>query len=557
MHIPRFYFYFFIFFLASFVCCTQKDDKKIPVVHISNEAVALDDTTASFFTAISLRDSSLQSKIIAQSRDFYRQMNWKTKWLNKLEPTETALSFLKEARRARYYGLKPETYQADSLLYRLQRLYQAEMPEQKSLQALDRDLTAAFLLFTAHLHNGRITPHNSGRKLWLDEHHQHIGQNKDLLLSLDEEVKMESVLDTIHPPHTYYLDLRNKLREVIDEKARDIKEFEGFEEIARFKPGFEDERVGKIRHNLNQWSVPVALDTNLNINVVDDSLVQSIRIFQESRHIKADGMPGHNTLLYLNMTHDQLIELISLNLERMRWLNENFGHKYILVNVPEYMLRVYEENEVVMKMRIIVGKPENPTPIFSDTLKYLVFRPTWTIPQSIIKKEMIPVLAKDPWHYSSEFYLKEGDNLINPASIDWKDSSVYNRYFHFVQKPGPSNALGLVKFIMPNKLSIYLHDTPNHQLFLQEDRCLSHGCIRLDKPGLLATYLLRDVEGWDQEKVQKAMSEGGTRQVNLKTDYHVQIAYFTTWVNEEGELKIAEDIYGHDRLQLKELNNLH
>ena len=547
---------FFFAAVAVFIfACSDKesyyDDKG---TFIDPKAITFVDTSSSSFTNFEIKDKSRKKKIAQLTADFYKDNQYKSRWLYKKKRTKLLDNYFKELKRARDYGLNPETYNYNELYTRVYKYYESGNKDQTDLEQLDKEITASFLLFVIHLNNGRIVPHNNGKKIWKKEKKVDSDAHLQLLLSIDDKKDIVKVLDTIHPRHKFYTDLRNQLRKLNAEEEKDIKQFK-FEDAKVFKVGYEHENVGFVRHNLNEWKIPVKQDSN--INVVDSALIKSLMLFQKSRSIAQDGLPGENTLRYLNMTKEELSKLISLNLERMRWLPNNFGENYILVNVPEFILRVYNEDDIKVKMRVIVGKQYNPTPIFSDTLKYIVFRPTWTVPQSIIQKEMIPMLAKDASHYSKKnFKVYEGDKEIDPKSINWKSSSTKERYFTFVQQPSAANALGLVKFIMPNDMSIYLHDTPTDYLFEKEERAMSHGCIRLEYPAELATYLLKDVEGWDEAKVKSSIAEGDTKRVDLNTNYHVQIAYLTTWIDEGGELIIAEDIYGHDKKQLQELSNL-
>ena len=547
----KFYYFSIAAILLFSVACDNTNsyvDEK--GVFISSEAFTFTDTSSNSFSKLEVKDG-LRSKTIQQlTQQFYQKNGYKSRWLYPKKKTQLLDNFLNELKRARYYGLNPNTYNYTELTSRIFNFYDGNKADDE-LEQIDKEITASFLLFLKHLNNGRIQPKNNGDKVWQEEKKPESNE-LEILLSIDDKKNLEEILDTIHPKHKFYINLRNELRKVYAEEEKDIKEF-SFEDANVFKVGYTDQKVGMLRHNLNEWKVPVQLDSNQN--TVDSNLINSLKLFQKSRSIAQDGLPGANTMLYLNMSKQQLTELISLNLERMRWLPKNLGENYILVNVPEFMMRVYDEDEVKVKMRVIVGKEYNPTPIFSDTLKYIVFRPTWTVPQSIIKEEMIPKLIKNPNHYTSKgFKIYEGDTEISPKSVNWKSAS--DRYFTFVQQPSSSNALGLVKFIFPNDMSIYLHDTPTDYLFNNEERALSHGCVRVEYPAELATYLLKDVEGWDEEKVKNALAEGDTKRVDMKTLYHVQIAYLTNWIDEEGNLVIAEDVYGHDKKQLQALKNL-
>jgi murein L,D-transpeptidase YcbB/YkuD len=214
---------------------------------------------------------------------------------------------------------------------------------------------------------------------------------------------------------------------------------------------------------------------------------------------------------------------------------------------------VIDDNKTQFEMKVIVGAEGTATPVFKDTLRYIVFSPTWAVPNSIIRDEIIPKLKRDSAAYSGKNYsFYKNGTVIDPSTESW-DDDVNSYAYNIVQQPGRDNALGLVKFVMPNKMSIYLHDTPNHRLFNKSYRALSHGCIRLDDPDKLAAFLLKDSRGWDIEAVEKAMYSNRTQTVFLKRPYPVHLEYRTAWVDENGLVNFREDIYGHDKRQLSML----
>jgi murein L,D-transpeptidase YcbB/YkuD len=216
---------------------------------------------------------------------------------------------------------------------------------------------------------------------------------------------------------------------------------------------------------------------------------------------------------------------------------------------------VFESKKPTLEMKVIVGAANKPTPIFNDALDNIVFSPTWTVPVSIIKDEIIPRLKKNPAYYAQKnyaFYKNEVE--IDPTSETWDDESINPYQYRVVQGPGPDNALGLVKFIMPNNMSVYLHDTPNHRLFSKDYRALSHGCVRLDEPDKFAEYLLRDQQGWNMERIQKAMNDAKPATIRLKKRYQVSIEYRTAWVDDNGDVNFREDIYGYDKMQIQQLH---
>jgi murein L,D-transpeptidase YcbB/YkuD len=241
-------------------------------------------------------------------------------------------------------------------------------------------------------------------------------------------------------------------------------------------------------------------------------------------------------------------ERIAMNLERWRWAPSDLGERHILVNVPSSTMQVVEGDKPILAMRVIVGAPETPTPLFSDRMTYVVFSPYWNIPESILREETLPRLAEDPDYLARNNMEVVGTSgeLVDPASVDWSDA-VATEGLRFRQAPGPENALGLVKFIFPNHFSVYLHDTPGDALFTKEQRTLSHGCIRIEKPLELAEYVLAGRDSWGKPRIVKAMQAKEEQTVKLAEPLPVHIGYWTAWVQEDGSVTFTDDPYGLDR----------
>lgn len=241
------------------------------------------------------------------------------------------------------------------------------------------------------------------------------------------------------------------------------------------------------------------------------------------------------------------VERISMNLERWRWAPHDLGERYVLVNVPAYRMQVYEGEKPVLAMRVIVGKPDTPTPIFSDRMTYVVFSPYWNIPEQILREETLPRVERDPGYLARnqiEVVTAKGDP-VDTSGVDWKDKAA-TAGLRFRQTPGEANALGLVKFIFPNDFNIYLHDTPDDALFAAQKRALSHGCVRVEKPLELAEYVLADRTEWTQSQISSAMHAKVERSVTLKTPLPVHIGYWTAWIDDDGRVAFTDDPYGID-----------
>ncbi|HVX39921.1 MAG TPA: L,D-transpeptidase family protein [Gemmatimonadaceae bacterium] len=273
-------------------------------------------------------------------------------------------------------------------------------------------------------------------------------------------------------------------------------------------------------------------------NVYDRQLAAAVADFQAHHGIVVDSMLGTETVTAMNVPANYRLAEIAANLERYRWMPRTLGSRYILVNVPQFHLDAYDSGQKALSMKVVVGQDyeDKATPVFSDSMEFVVFRPYWNVTPDIAAKEVFPKIAEDPGYLARnnmEVYSDHGQRAVR-------------------QLPGPKNSLGLVKFMFPNDFNIYLHDTPNDELFKKDVRAFSHGCVRLEKPAELATWVL----GWPMEKVQQAMNDGpNNHQVNLPKKIPVYIVYFTTYV-QGGQLYFGNDLYERDSTMVDALENV-
>jgi murein L,D-transpeptidase YcbB/YkuD len=253
------------------------------------------------------------------------------------------------------------------------------------------------------------------------------------------------------------------------------------------------------------------------------------------------------TIAQMNVPVERRIEQIALNLERWRWLPRELGERYVLVNLPEQRLEVWDRGQVPVSMRVIVGKKSTPTPIFNDDMTHIIFAPYWNIPPDIAANETIPSMLRDPAFLGrmNMEVLDRNGNTVDPGSIDMANPANYR----IRQRPGASNALGYVKFMFPNQFNVYLHDTPTDSLFERASRSFSHGCVRLEQPEKLAQYVLADQPEWTAERIQEAMHGGQEKTVKLKAPIPVYLGYWTARTSADGLLQFRDDLYGIDARQ--------
>jgi murein L,D-transpeptidase YcbB/YkuD len=288
----------------------------------------------------------------------------------------------------------------------------------------------------------------------------------------------------------------------------------------------------------------------------DQELEQAVMHFQYRHKLKEDGIVKGETLKEMNIPIEDRIEQITINMERWRWVPEEPSEKYILVNIPEFKMHVFEKNAEIYNMKVIVGRSGAYTPIFSDQIEKIVINPSWIVPAKIATTELVPMIKRDTSILSKQnieiFTDYSFNTMVDPDTIDWLNLDA--RQFNYVlkQKSNFYNPLGHIKFLFPNEFDIYLHDTPSDHLFEESERNFSHGCIRIEDPVWLASYLLKDEPQWNKKKLYEAIYRQEEQSISLKKKLPVFILYFTTWVDEKGTIHFMKDIYDHDK-QLKSI----
>jgi len=320
---------------------------------------------------------------------------------------------------------------------------------------------------------------------------------------------------------------------------------------SKIRKGDAGKRIAALRLRL-MASNDLEDPNNGNPEYFDDALEDGVKRFQARHGLKVDGIVGFNTLSALNVSLEDRIQQIKLNMERWRWLPQDLGARYILVNTADFRLKVIENEQTLKTIRAIVGKKDRPTPMLSRKMIYLELNPYWNIPHKIALNDILPCIKKDP-DYLMDKGIRIFENWtadakeLNPGSIDWDRIGKDNFIYKLRQDPKSSNALGRVKFMFPNEFSIYLHDTPSRELFDRTKRAFSSGCVRVEKPMELAAYLLSDNPKWDLQELIAAVDSKKTRAISLPSPINIHILYWTAWVDNDGITQFRENIYGRDR----------
>ena len=320
------------------------------------------------------------------------------------------------------------------------------------------------------------------------------------------------------------------------------------------KPGESNEVVPLLRERLR-------ITGDGSCNSTDDSydgcLKDAIVHFQKRHGLEDEGIIGPNTMAALNVPIEKRIEQICLNLDRIKWLNERNAKRHIIINIPAFTLFFEEDSALRLQMKVITGTRKNPTPVFSNIVRTIVLNPHWNVPKSIIQKEMIPKIFRNPNAMKKEkieIYSGWGPDAqkVSASSVNWGKYRYSKTVpYRFAQTPGYHNALGKVKFLFPNQFSVYMHDTPTKNLFQQNVRAFSHGCIRLSKPMELLETFSTFNDNVDFEKAQERLKGTKKEFLTLTEKVPVDVVYLTAYVDYDGVLQFRNDIYGYDHMQLQ------
>ena len=394
-------------------------------------------------------------------------------------------------------------------------------PEPRDLANADLAVTEAVVTYAKQARGARIDPLQISRLITAKPT---IPEVADILTTVSGASDPDATLRGYNPPQAGYAQLRDKLAEL---RQQDVPvAHEAIPSGPTLRPGMRDARVPLIRSRFGLDLPSAAAADGL---VYDTKVAAAVADFQRSVGMNASGILTPKTIAALSGGNPpQLESEIVANMERWRWLPRDLGVDHITVNVPDYALDVVRDGSVVHHARVVVGKPDHQTPIFSDVMRFIIVNPYWNVPLSIIKKEMMPKLAENPNYFADHGY-----------EVVERDGVTYVR-----QPPGDDNALGRIKFMFPNQHSVYLHDTNARALFGNDKRAFSHGCVRVDQPFKLAEVVLGKDAGWSEARVKKMV--GGTeRTIMLPTPLPIHITYFTAYVDDHGALNLRDDIYGY------------
>jgi len=322
-----------------------------------------------------------------------------------------------------------------------------------------------------------------------------------------------------------------------------------FPEDTLLKPGMTDPLVVDLRQRLRETGDLAGWDSTSD--QFDAPLKQAVKNFQQRMGLAADGVVGAGTLRELNVPPLDRAKQLAVNLVRWTELGQKLGDRFVLVNVPDFHLFVYDHGQKVLDMKAIVGKRTRQTPEITSSITHIIFNPWWSVPQLIARRDIIPKILDDP-DYLDRMHIRIFESQENNAAqipenrVNWNQVADNGFPWYFRQDPGAQNALGKVKFEFQNSASIYMHDTPTRDLFKQPVRLFSSGCIRLEKPLALVEELMKTDSAFDEERLQSLLDRQKTVFIHVKTPTPVFIAYLTAWIDDRGRLNFRDDVYGRD-----------
>lgn len=443
---------------------------------------------------------------------FYRKRFFSYAWFDDTVMIESASNLYKRIINIKEEGLP------DNLLYKneFNRLIDKyRNNDNRNIEMLDIMISAQYLSYSKFAWQG-IDKNKIQSLKWLLP-----AKESNVKVILDSILNGKYILDDTPVFYQYTL-LKKYLK-----KYHEIQNGGGFPKIIYSKqtylPGNSYPFISKLRTFL---FINNDINEDNKSNIYDSIIKIGIKNYQKRMGLNETETISQSLINEMNVSVEKRIQQIIVNMERCRWIPAETSGDFIIINIPDFKLHLFENDSLLWSMKIIVGKNNKQTVAFSSRIEYIVFNPYWNVPQGIMKKEIMPALARNK-------------NYLTDHNMEWHDGIIR-------QRPGPNNALGLIKFVFPNTHSIYMHDTPVKSLFKEEKRAFSHGCIRLEEPKKLALYLLRNEPEWNEYKINQALKRGNEHYVRIKKNMPVFITYFTCWVDKNGKLNFRNDVYNKD-----------
>ena len=477
--------------------------------------------------------------------DFYRQRDYRYAW----HGSRQVADLLRLADGSFNDGLQPSDFHAHKISDAIDGLALSDFPA-SARSDLDILLSDSLLRLIHHLRYGKVNPERLDKK-W---NHVEGPDASKLVDDLERSIAAESLqieFEGLVSRPSFYAHLKQGLAHY-----RDIAAAGGWSAVPAGKmlrPGASEARVPLLRERLRatgDFKGPAS-----DSRGYDEDLKTAVLAFQARHHLGTDAVVGPATLAAMNISADERVDQIRVNLERMRWVSDGLPGDLLLVDIAAQKVQLFQNNEVVWSSRVIVGRTERPTPVFRDQVEYIEINPSWTVPPTILRKDVLPAMRTNPGYLKKKGLqvVSRTGKPVSPGSVNWHVSAASFPY-RIRQPPGARNALGRVKFMFPNRYSIYLHDTPSRSLFNKPRRLYSSGCVRVERPWELAELLLNAPKRWNKEKFEKVVASERSRRVNLKEPLPIVLAYWTVEAGADGEVMFRNDIYARDNAVLSALD---
>ena len=524
---------FLIVLLCTSFCCKKeelksevilKEEVLQPHVQLEGKPTYIDSTSL----------ISFHNKVLT---DFYKSTNYRTVWQSK-EKREVILDELSKSDQE---GLNPEDYNIGKLFDFEKK---ATILDSLDLAKYDILLTSSLQKYISHLTNGRLNPLKLYKNWDLKENEIDINATVVQLLQSDS---LAYKIEQLKPNHIVYKKLKKALQ-LINTFPKD--NFKPIKFTKTILANDSSPSVIDIKKRLIYWKELQPKDSLTP--VYDEETAIALKKFQSRHGLAVDAKIGPGTIASLNFSKNQRTQQILVNLERWKWYPKQMGKEYIIINIPDYKLTLVNHNDTLRTHKVIVGRAKRKTPILSSKLTQVVFNPTWTVPPTILREDVIPAVLKSR-SYLTKSNIKVYDRngrIVSP--YEWQLSQA--KTYRYVQSPGTFNSLGMVKIIFPNRFSVYLHDTNHRDYFEKNDRSISSGCVRVENPLELTEYLLNDEVNWSLEKITETLQNERTKFVKIKKRVSFHLLYWTAW-SENNKLIFRDDIYNLDANLYNQLRN--
>jgi len=483
--------------------------------------------------------------------NLYAKVGFQPLWFTEERKLSCASAVINKIKNADEEGLEVSDY--TPFLKRLEEYVgenatKQEGVSQENLLRADLLLSYILLQYISDVRGERLSPKKIDKELYLDKPKI---DEPEVLLSLIQSIPSNSCdwIEKLAPQNPDYKVLKGVLKDLKSKKERGEEE-KNLSHGPSLKKGDKGKRVLELREVLTSRGYNAA-----GKDVFDESLEAAVKAYQKNLGLTVDGVVGPIVKEYLSKKLEDRINQVIVTLERWRWMPPILGDKYLLVNIPQFEVRAYKNNQFVFVMPIIVGRSYRETPVFHSEIINVIFNPTCNVPRMIAVQDKLKDVQKNGADYftKKKIHVYKDGHEIDPHQINWRQVTKENFNFHFKQEPGELNALGRIRFTIVSPFNVYLHGTPEQELFDKTKRTLSSGCIRLEDPIKMAEFVFGDTSTWSEEAIKNEINSGKTVTIPLQVPVRVYIQYFTVSKDDQGNVRFLEDVYGQDKQILQAL----